>query len=293
VKESLEKILKRDTLLIIIVALLGTSGYGYYYFSNQVNTLETRVAELETNLETTEGTLAQTTQERNSLQEALIAEQERVGTIADAVGEITGTVDDLEKLAGLDKELLQKYSKVFFLNEHYVPDKLRDIPKQYLYDESVTKQIDSRVWPFLRNLLEDAEDDGISIWIASAYRSFGTQSTLKTAYTVYYGSGANTFSADQGYSEHQLGTTVDFTTVGLGGGLSGFGNTEAYQWLTDNAYKYGFTLSYPEGNAYYIFEPWHWRFVGEDLARDLHRDERGFYNVPQRELDEYLLNIFD
>src|SRR5690606_18737682 len=108
-----------------------------------------------------------------------------------------------------------------------------------------------------------------------------------------YGSGANAFSADQGFSEHQLGTTVDFTTTGLGGGLQGFGNTPAYQWLVQNAYKYGFVLSYPEDNAYYVFEPWHWRYVGEDLAEDLHDDDQHFYDLPQREIDQYLLHIFD
>ena len=81
-----------------------------------------------------------------------------------------------------------------------------------------------------------------------------------------YGSGANSFSADQGYSEHQLGTTVDFSTSSLGGSLNGFDQTEAYEWLDKNAHRFGFILSYSKDNAYYIYEPWHWRFVGKDLA---------------------------
>ncbi|MCH8871748.1 M15 family metallopeptidase, partial [candidate division KSB1 bacterium] len=155
------------------------------------------------------------------------------------------------------------------------------------------QQISSKVWSHLENLIDDAAGGGVTLWIVSAYRSFGTQSSLKAAYRISYGSGANAFSADQGYSEHQLGTTIDFTTRNLGGGLSGFNDTEAYQWLLDNAYRYGFVLSYPEGNAYYIFEPWHWRFVGTELAHQLNRDTTNFYDAPQREIDEYLLNIFD
>jgi D-alanyl-D-alanine carboxypeptidase len=86
---------------------------------------------------------------------------------------------------------------------------------------------------------------------------------LKSQYRVTYGAGtANSFSADQGYSEHQLGTTVDFTTPKVGGTLTGFDKTDSYKWLQNNAYKYGFILSYPSSNGYYIFEPWHWRFVG-------------------------------
>jgi D-alanyl-D-alanine carboxypeptidase len=110
---------------------------------------------------------------------------------------------------------------------------------------------------------------------------------------VVYGSGANAFSADQGYSEHQLGTAADVTTNTLAGGLDGFDATPAYKWLTANAYKYGFILSYPQGNGYYEYEPWHWRFVGKKLARYLHTTNERFYDLDQRTIDSYLINIFD
>jgi D-alanyl-D-alanine carboxypeptidase len=142
-------------------------------------------------------------------------------------------------------------------------------------------------------MLAAAKRDGIDLTIVSAYRSFETQAELKGAYLQSYGSGANTFSADQGYSEHQLGTAVDFSTPDLGGTLGGFGDSEAYTWLKANAHKYGFVLSYPEGNSYYVYEPWHWRFVGEDLASDLKRDGAYFYDWDQRKIDEYLIKIFD
>ena len=142
-------------------------------------------------------------------------------------------------------------------------------------------------------MLEDAEDDGVNLQVVSAFRSFATQKNLKATYLVRYGSGANTFSADQGYSEHQLGTTIDLSTKELDGVLSGFDSTDAYAWLTDNAYKYGFILSYPHNNTYYQYEPWHWRFVGRELARDLHNDDKHFYDLDQREIDPYLVSIFD
>jgi D-alanyl-D-alanine carboxypeptidase len=211
----------------------------------------------------------------------------------DQIKDISKTVGILDKLSKTDEELLQKYSKVYFLNEHYVPEKLSDIEKSYLYDESRNQQLHSTVMPYFEQMVRDAKDDGIEIWVVSAYRSFETQAQLKGAYSVTYGSGANTFSADQGFSEHQLGTTVDLTTTGINGGLSGFQNTPAFTWLKENAHRYGFTLSYPEGNAYYVYEPWHWRFVGEDLARDLQRDNATFYDWDQRKIDEYLIKIFD
>ena len=142
-------------------------------------------------------------------------------------------------------------------------------------------------------MMDEANEDG-NLLVASAFRSFGTQTVLKNTYTVTYGAGsANQFSADQGYSEHQLGTTVDFTTKALSGNLNGFQNTPEYKWLQDNAHKYGFVLSYPEGNTYYKYEPWHWRFVGIDLATDLHEDEKNFYDEDQRVIDSYLGVMFE
>ncbi|MEY2665168.1 MAG: hypothetical protein RLZZ480_273 [Candidatus Parcubacteria bacterium] len=209
------------------------------------------------------------------------------------IKKISKTVGVLDKLSKTDEELLQKYSKVYFLNEHYVPEKLSTIEKTYMYDESRNHQLHSKVVPYFTDMVSDAKADGIDLWVVSSYRSFETQAQLKGAYTITYGSGANTFSADQGYSEHQLGTTIDFTTKGLGGGLHGFQNTPAYAWLQENAHKYGFVLSYPEGNSYYVFEPWHWRFVGEDLAEDMHDAGVHFYDWDQRKIDGYLVKIFD
>jgi D-alanyl-D-alanine carboxypeptidase len=189
---------------------------------------------------------------------------------------------------------LAKYSKVFFLNENYTPPKLSEIPEEYRSPEDKDLYFHKQALPFLKKLIEAAADDGVEIKVASAYRSFDQQAELKGQYSVVYGTAAaSKFSADQGYSEHQLGTTVDFTSPEIGGGLTGFSRTEAFTWLQENAYRYGFILSYPEGNSYYVYEPWHWRFVGEDLARDLHKDGANFYDLDQREIDSYLGEIFD
>ena len=75
--------------------------------------------------------------------------------------------------------------------------------------------------------------------------------------------------------------------------ISGFDKTPEYKWLKENAYKYGFIISYPAGNNYYKYEPWHWRFVGKDLASDLQKEVKFFYDLDQREIDEYLISLFD
>lgn len=237
--------------------------------------------------------LSLTSEELDDLTDDYTAEKEKNDNFEGQIKKITGTVNVLDKLSKTDEELLQKYSKVYFLNEHYVPEKIVSIEKKYLYNEAVLKSIHASVKSYLYEMIDDALDDGVKIWVSSAYRSFNEQASLKGAYTATYGTGANTFSADQGYSEHQLGTTLDFTTEGIGGGLDGFQNTAAYTWLLKNAQDYGFTLSYPQGNTYYTFEPWHWRFVGEDLASDLSDEDAHFYDWDQRKIDTYLIKIFD
>ncbi len=227
-------------------------------------------------------------------EQSLEAVRNRVGGFEDTVGSITSTVGTLEKLSKTDPQLLQKYSKVYFLNENYVPERLDQVPQEYVYSNTRPERFLLQVEPHLLKMMDDAKKDGIDLFIVSAYRSFDEQKALKSAYSVTYGAGtANQFSADQGYSEHQLGTAVDFTTSGRNGALDGFDQTDAYRWLQKNAYKYGFELSYPQGNSYYVFEPWHWRFVGVQLTKDLHDEKKNFYDLEQRDIDEYLIDFFD
>jgi D-alanyl-D-alanine carboxypeptidase len=206
---------------------------------------------------------------------------------------LSGTLGDLDKLAKTDKELLAKYSKVYFLNENYIPKKLKQIPNKYILEGKKDQYFHADAINHLEDMLKAAAKDDIDLKIVSAYRSFDEQIDLKGQFTQVYGEGANTFSADQGYSEHQLGTTLDLTVDSVGGAYTSFAETEAYKWLLKNAYKYGFILSYPEDNDFYVFEPWHWRFVGTDLAKHLDRTDDTFYTMEQREINEYLLNFFD
>lgn len=260
----------------------------------EISLRDARVLELESVLTETKTLLENSLEKNADLKDDLEEEKDRNDEFEDQIEKIGSTVGTLDKLAKTDKELLMKYSKVYFLNEHYMPEKLKELPSKSVRNGNGDPEFIQRdVYPHLVDLLEDAEDDKVPLLIVSAFRSFDEQKSLKGAYSVTYGSGANTFSADQGYSEHQLGTTVDFTTSELGGGLTGFENTPAYTWLRENAHKYGFVLSYPPNNAYYTFEPWHWRFVGIELARDLHNDGKYFYDADQREIDKYLVSIFD
>ena len=293
--KNLNEVFVKSVPILAIGGLIlaATVGYMYWDLQLQYDALKSEKTALEKTLSVKEETLALIESEKTNLQGELVGEKQKVEELGEQVSEITETVEELDKLRKTDPELLQKYSKIFFLNEHYTPEKLISIDVEYRWDEEKDMQIHASVWPYLEDMLSEAVDDEVSMYVVSAYRSFGTQSALKSGYKFLYGSGANRFSADQGYSEHQLGTTVDLTMIGVGAALGGFEKTEAYIWLQENAYKYGFVLSYPKGNTYYVFEPWHWRFVGRKLARKLHREEMDFYNLDQREIDEYLISFFD
>ncbi len=273
----------------LILAFLAFGYLEYNYYS-----LKNKNSELELSLENTQKELEQAKNENSNLSTSLSDEQSRNNAFEKQIGDISSTVGVLEKIKNTDKELLQKYSKVYFLNENYIPSKLTYIDTKYLYNKTKKLQIHDRVWPHLEDMLIDASKEDINIKIISAYRSFGEQSTLKNTYKIIYGSGANAFSADQGYSEHQLGTTVDLDRESTTGNLvTTFGTTKTFKWLTDNAYKYGFILSYPKENKYYEYEPWHWRFVGVELAKRLHDDGKYFYEMDQREIFKYLADFFD
>ena len=281
----------------IITASLGYGGYRYVLTVKKLkegkNNFASSTLEFENKIKQLETEISQSKTENLVLMNSLVTEQAKNNLFEEQIGTIQGAVGVLEKLNKTDKELLQKYSKVYFLNENYVPSNLADIDPKYLYNKEQPLQIHANVQPYLYKMFESASSSGVSMEIISAYRSFGTQSSLKLSYKITYGSGANKFSADQGYSEHQLGTAVDITTPDTGESFLKFEKTTAYKWLTENAYKYGFILSYPKQNTYYQFEPWHWRFVGMTLATKLHDTNQYFYNLDQREIDLYLISIFD
>jgi len=290
-------------LSIVALAGMGASGYFAVLSQNQAdeiemllqdrNFIQNQANELKVALASASSTIENIRDDLDDLADDYRDERNRNEEFEDQIRDLSGTLGDLDKLARIDEELLAKYSKVYFLNENYAPPELEEIDDQYILEDKEEQFFDERALDFLEDMLRDARRDDVDLKVISAFRSFDEQSVLKGQFTQTYGTGANTFSADQGYSEHQLGTTVDLTVESVGGTYESFAETEAYEWLLDNAYKHGFILSYPEGNDFYIFEPWHWRFVGADLARDLQRGDETFYSMSQREIDEYRLEMFD
>ena len=123
----------------------------------------------------------------------------------------------------------------------------------------------------LIGLMEAAEAAGEDLVVASAYRSFDEQHAIHAGLSALYGEETRRISARAGHSEHQLGTTVDFTNAEAGHGLGpAFENTGAYRWLLKHAQDYGFVQSYRRGKEKetgYQTESWHYRYVGTENAR--------------------------
>lgn len=282
------------TAAALLLALLGGAAYAWNGRASldsvrkELSAAEESVSELQEKLKSAE-------EERDRLQELLRQAADENAAFGKRVEELATSVNFLDKLSKTDRELLQKYSSVYFLSENFIPDPLVPIDDELLARTGAGMMIHGEIMPFLRSMMRTAEADGAPLLVLSAYRSFGEQSAVKSNYKLTYGAGtANKFSADQGYSEHQLGSTVDFVTPENPASLTtSFSTTPQYQWLLEHAHEYGFILSYPEGNAHFQFEPWHWRFVGVDLARYLHNDGKHFYDLDQREINAYLARIFD
>lgn len=113
--------------------------------------------------------------------------------------------------------------------------------------------------------------DGFNIYITSGFRSYERQVTLYNNYVKRDGKeAADTYSARPGYSEHQSGLTFDVNEVS-----DKFHNTPEANWLSENCYKYGFILRFPNGKENetgYKYESWHFRYVGEELAEKLYNN---------------------
>jgi D-alanyl-D-alanine carboxypeptidase len=124
----------------------------------------------------------------------------------------------------------------------------------------------------LRAMASAARGAGARLAVQSAYRSYSTQAATFSYWVRVSGyAAAIKSSARAGHSEHQLGTTIDFRSYGGSAPwyYADWGKTRAGTWLRNNAWRYGFIMSYPKAKTTvtcYAYEPWHFRYVGRKLA---------------------------
>src|SRR5690606_35741501 len=121
----------------------------------------------------------------------------------------------------------------------------------------------------LEKMFAGASKSGHSMYLMSGYRSYDYQRQLYNNYVATYGQAwADSQSARAGHSEHQTGLAADIYAYGACTGAC-FGGTSAGMWLRNNAHKYGFILRYDngmQGTVGFAYEPWHFRYVGVEIA---------------------------
>lgn len=203
--------------------------------------------------------------------------------------QVSGSSDDkTEKETELNNEykkivsLVNKYkdgitklvNKENALNSDYEPNDLVKVNVESTKDNIYMSEIAAEN---LENMFKAAKEDGINLYIVSGYRSSSYQNNLYyrslkrrgREYTEKYVAQAN-------HSEHQTGLAADISSESIGYKLiSAFEHTEEGRWLDKNAYKYGFILRYKKDRVEdtgYGFEPWHFRYVGKDIAKYIYEN---------------------
>ena len=153
---------------------------------------------------------------------------------------------------------------ITYINGILVANKTYSLPSSY-NPGGLTSEFNSA----FSQMANAASSAGLSIRVVSGFRSYNTQNNLYNNYVNRDGrAAADTYSARPGHSEHQTGLAADINLVD-----DSFEYTSEGQWLNNNAYKYGFILRYPKGKTSetgYIYESWHYRYVGVDLATKLY-----------------------
>lgn len=136
-------------------------------------------------------------------------------------------------------------------------------------------QFSKSATPALEEMFAAAKQDGVNLVFGSGYRSETLQRQFYNSYVAQDGQqAADRYSARPGTSEHQTGLAFDATNVTEKCHLEiCFESTLEGMWLKQNAYKYGFIVRYPNGKELvtgYQYEPWHMRYVGKELALEMH-----------------------
>ncbi len=174
-----------------------------------------------------------------------------------------------EKIIKTDtsKGILMLINKYYALDNKYTPSNIVTMSLNYSYDgNSITKD----VYTNFISMCKAAKLEGYTLVANASYRNYIDQKNIYDELVNNNGQdAADSFAARPGHSEHQTGLALDIAALGKS---ANFEQSEEYQWLLDNAYKYGFILRYPDKSEYltgYKFEPWHYRYVGKDVASEL------------------------
>ncbi|MEG0826679.1 MAG: M15 family metallopeptidase [Bacilli bacterium] len=168
--------------------------------------------------------------------------------------------------------LANKYNQ---LEKGFIPNDLVDISIQYAYNgHQIRKDVNNE---YIR-MAKEAKKQGLTLIVNSSFRLYEKQEEIYNSFVRKNGKEeADKQAARPGFSEHQTGLALDLSTK-LKENQT-FENTEEFIWLKDNSYKFGFILRYPKGLENitgYQYEPWHYRYVGTEVAKIIHDENITF-----------------
>ena len=145
------------------------------------------------------------------------------------------------------------------------------VNKTYSLPSNYGSELTKETMDAFNLMKQDASLLDLNLYIASGYRSYSTQQILYNNYVKRDGvKEADTYSARPGHSEHQTGLAFDLNSVN-----SSFADTLEGKWVVHNCHKYGFIIRYPKNKSDitgYMYEPWHLRYVGKELAQKLYNN---------------------
>ena len=190
----------------------------------------------------------------------------------------------------VDPFIVDKFSLDMLINKHrslssdFIPDNLVVIDSSYASEDDF--QASRIAYNALVEMFQEADKQGYQLIVNSAYRSYQAQEELIDFYRNAYGqSYVDKYVAKAGFSEHQTGLAFD-----IGSRNSNiFANSKEYEWMKDNAYRFGFVLRYDsryEDITQFRSEPWHYRYVGKEIAKYV-------YEHNNMSLEEYFVLFLD
>ena len=176
---------------------------------------------------------------------------------------VTVTSEDNPNVKAEVKVTISGEASLTYINGILIANKTYSLPESY------APGIDKTAESALNKMINAAKQDGINLFIKSGYRSYSTQKTLYNNYVARDGvAAADRYSARPGHSEHQTGLAFDLNSL-----EQSFGETKEGKWLAEHCHEYGFIIRYPkdkEDVTGYMYEPWHVRYLGDDIAKDVY-----------------------
>ena len=181
-------------------------------------------------------------------------------------------------------EKLMLVNKYYYLDKDYEPNNIVTTSGTYSY---ANNSLNEETYNAYQELYDAAKLEGYTILIVSSYRNYEYQEELWNERKTMYGTRkADEYAARAGHSEHQTGYAID--VADFYDTNDKFGDTESFTWMKNNAHKYGFILRYPkdkEDITGYSYEPWHYRYVGKEIADKIYKE-----NITFDEYYAYYLN---